>query len=87
VARSRVSQSLGIGEAIESGRSAAFNAMNARDGAASAEVASDRSVPGWARAMQSQASTRHHSQAALHTLSQGDRGGHGATPDLNERND
>lgn len=86
-AKSRVSSALGIGQAVESGRAAAFNAMTGRDAAASAEVGSDTSVPGWARAMKSQASSRHHSQAAIHSLQQGDRGGHGATPDLDERND
>ena len=86
-AKSRMSSTLGIGEAVESGRQAAFNAMTSRDASSSADAGSNESAPGWARAMKSKASARHHSQAAIHTLSHGDRGGHGATPDLDERND
>jgi type IV secretion system protein TrbL len=85
-AKSRVSASLGLGQAVESGRTAAFNAMVGRDAPSSAETGRD-TMPGWARDMKSQASTRHHSQAAIHSLQQGDRGGHGATPDLDERNE
>ena len=65
-----------------------FNAMIGRTppgGAAGAEEA--RSMPGWARAMKDQASARHHRQAAIHAIGQGDRGGGGATPDIKERED
>nr|NUR36465.1 P-type conjugative transfer protein TrbL [Sphingomonas sp.] len=86
-AKSRMSASLGIGQAVESGRSAAFNAMAGRAAATSSAAEGDSSIPGWAREMKSQASARHHGQAAMHSLQQGDRGGHGATPDLHERND
>jgi len=85
-AKSRMSASLGLGQAVESGRQAAFNAMVGRDAPSSAETGRD-TMPGWARDMKSQASARHHGQAAMHSLQQGDRGGHGATPDLDERND
>lgn len=90
-ARSRMSGALGLGEAAESGRRAAFNAMaartDARAAASSDAGAGASSVPGWARAMKAQASKRHHSQAAIHTINQGDRGGHGAAPDIKERDD
>ena len=88
-ARSRMSAALGIGEAAESGRQAAFNALANRTASAAATNtgAGDQSVPGWARAMKAQASTRHHGQATMHAISQGDRGGHGATPDIKERDD
>jgi type IV secretion system protein TrbL len=85
-AKSRMSASLGLGQAVESGRQAAFNAMVGRDAPSSAETGRD-TLPVWARDMKSQASARHHGQAAMHSLQQGDRGGHGATPDLDERND
>lgn len=87
-ARSRMSAALGIGEAAESGRQAAFNALANRTAAAAAgSGAGDNTVPGWARAMKAQQSTRHHGQAAMHAVQQGDRGGHGATPDIKERDD
>lgn len=87
-ARSRMSAALGLGEAAEAGRQGAFNAMVGRTspgGAAGADEA--RSMPGWARAMKDQASARHHRQAAIHAIGQGDRGGGGATPDIKERED
>jgi len=37
--------------------------------------------------MQTQQSARHHRQTALHVIQSGDRGGHGATPDIKERED
>jgi len=46
-----------------------------------------RDVPGWARAMKSEAAARHHRQVATNALQQGDHGGHGATPDIKERDD
>jgi len=90
-ARSRMSAALGLGEAAEAGRQGAFNAMVGRTeagGAGGPSGAGDtRSMPGWARAMQDQASARHHRQVAIHAIGQGDRGGAGATPDIKERDD
>jgi type IV secretion system protein TrbL len=87
-ARSRMSAALGLGEAAESGRQGVFNAIAGREAPAGASAAEDASsMPGWARAMKNQASARHHRQAALHAVSQGDRGGAGATPDIKERDD
>jgi type IV secretion system protein TrbL len=37
--------------------------------------------------MKAAQANRHHSQAAIHTIQQGDRGGAGATPDIQERDD
>ena len=85
-ARSRMSAALGIGEAAESGRQAAFNALANRGPAASNETDAS-SMPRWARAMKAQQSTRHHGQAAMHAVQQGERGGHSATPDIKERDD
>ena len=86
-ARSRMSSTFGLGEAAESGRQAAWNAMNgnAANGSTPAEVGG--SMPGWARAMKSQVAARQHGQAAIHTIQQGDRGGHGANPNIKERED
>ena len=86
-ARSRMSAALGLGEAADSGRQAAFNALTNRTAAAPADAGGASTMPGWARAMKAQSSTRHHGQAAMHAVQQGDRGGHGATPDIKERED
>jgi type IV secretion system protein TrbL len=85
-ARSRMSTAFGIGEATETGRRAAFDALAGRsagagnDGGASA-------MPDWARSMRSQSAARHHGQAAAHAIQQGGGGGHGAAPDIKERED
>jgi type IV secretion system protein TrbL len=86
-ARSRMSAALGIGEAAESGRLAAFNALTNRTASPGDSQSGADAVPGWARAMKAQQSTRHHGQAAMHAVQQGERGGHGATPDIKERDD
>jgi type IV secretion system protein TrbL len=86
-ARSRVSAALGLGEAAEAGRQGAFYAMAGRTAPAASATEDASSVPGWARAMKDQASARHHRQTAIHAISQGDRGGAGATPDIKERED
>lgn len=86
-ARSRMSAALGIGDAAESGRQAAFNALTNRTASAGDPQGGADVVPGWARAMKAQQSTSHHGQAAMHAVQQGERGGHGATPDIKERDD
>lgn len=87
-ARSRMSAALGLGEAAETGRQAAFNALTNRTVSAGAGgEAGSSSMPDWARAIKSQQTARHHGQAAMHAVNQGDRGGHGATPDIKERED
>ena len=87
-ARSRMSAALDLGEAAESGRQAAFSAMTGRTASAASEAADGASsMPGWARAMKAQQSARHHRQTAMHAVQSGDRGGHGATPDIKERED
>lgn len=86
-ARSRVSSAVGFGEAVESGRQAAWSAMNPKADAGPASAGADTSIPGWARAMKSQSAARHHGQTAMHTVQSGDRGGHGANPDIKEKED
>ena len=44
-------------------------------------------APAWAQSMRAQQTARHHRQMAVHAVSQGDRGGGSATPDIKERND
>ncbi|WP_394442052.1 P-type conjugative transfer protein TrbL [Sphingobium naphthae] len=87
-ARSRMSAAFGLGEAAESGRQAASNALTNRTaGGGTDGDGGSSSMPGWARAMKAQQSARHHRQTAMHAVSQGDRGGHGATPDIKEKDD
>ena len=84
-ARQRLSAALGIGEAAERGRHAAFDALAGRSVAPADEGAPP--MPAWARAMKAQASARHYRQSAVHAVSQGDRGGAGATPDIKQSED
>ncbi|MBB5987849.1 P-type conjugative transfer protein TrbL [Sphingobium lignivorans] len=94
-ARSRVSGSLGLGEAAAGGRQAAWNALNQNSAQGSSAPSSGGpggggetgGTPAWARAMRDQQTSRHRRQLAIHTLQQGDRGGASATPDIKERND
>lgn len=85
-ARSRMSAALDLGDAAASGRNAAWNAMSGTS-SANTDATGSEAMPGWARAMRSQASARHHRQVALHTLQQGDRGGASAHPDIKEKED
>jgi len=85
-ARSKVSSAFGLDEAREAGRTAAWNAMNGKGGGAPADT-DPRGMPGWARDMKASSAARQHGQTALHTIQQGDRGGHGAAPDIKERED
>lgn len=86
-ARSRMSAALGLSEAAESGRQAAFKAMAGKTDGSSDTGSHSAAMPAWARAMKTQQSNRHHGQAAMHAVQQGDRGGHAATPDIKERDD
>jgi type IV secretion system protein TrbL len=82
--RSRAANAGGLRQAAEGGRQSAWNALNqtaAKPGGAAAESG----TPAWAQAMRAQQSARHHRQIALHAVSQGDRGGASATPDIKER--
>jgi type IV secretion system protein TrbL len=42
-------------------------------------------MPAWAHKLQASQAARHHRQAAIHAVRDGDRGGHGAAPDIKER--
>jgi type IV secretion system protein TrbL len=87
---SRASNAFGLKEAANNGRQAAWNALNQTGSAGStgsAEGGGSGGAPAWAQAMRSQQTARHHRQVAMHTLSQGDRGGASAHPDIKERDD
>jgi type IV secretion system protein TrbL len=86
--RQKASAALGLSEAAERGRDAAWSALNGGAGSkGSAPDASSDGAPSWARSLRAQQTARHHRQVALHTLQQGDRGGASATPDIKERED
>jgi type IV secretion system protein TrbL len=84
-ARSRVSGALGMQEAVQSGQNAAWAALAGNSSEVSAPSVSG--APDWARRLGSEQTRRHRTQAALHALRDGDRGGGSLTPDIRERED
>lgn len=85
-ARSRVGGALGLGEAAAEGRQAAWSALN-QNSPSPVSGGGETGAPAWARAMRAEQSSRHRRQVAMHAISQGDRGGASAMPDIKERND
>ena len=87
-ASQRVGSALGLGEAAERGRNAAWTALtgaNAASGSGAPGSGRGDSAPAWARNLRAQQTARHHRQLAYHTLKDGDRGGASATPDIKEK--
>lgn len=84
--KQRATSALGLSEAAQSGRDAAWNALNATPSPKGGPSAGD-GAPGWARSLRRQQDARHHRQIALQTIKEGDRGGASATPDIKERDD
>ncbi|HMI19378.1 MAG TPA: P-type conjugative transfer protein TrbL [Sphingomonas sp.] len=84
--RDRVGSGLGLREAANRGRDAAWNAM-AGHAANDAGGAPQQQPPAWATAMRRRQEARHHGQAAVQTLREGDRGGASAAPDIREKED
>ncbi len=87
-ARQKASTALGLGQAAERGRDAAWSALNggAGSGGQAADAPAD-GAPSWAQSLRRQQDSRHHRHVALQTLKEGDRGGASATPDIKERED
>lgn len=86
--RQKASSKLGLSEAAETGRDAAWTALAGAGATSSAGADSDSTAtPSWARSLRRQQDGRHHRQVAMHTLREGDRGGASATPDIKERED
>jgi len=84
----KVSSAHGLGEAAERGRSAAWSALNPASAIpATASAGSGDGPPAWAQRLRSEQNSRHHRQAALHAIRDGDRGGGSAIPDIKERED
>ena len=86
--RQKASRALGLSEAAQSGRDAAWSALNGSkpSGGGAAGDPND-GAPSWAQAMRRQQNARHHSQVAVHAIREGDRGGASATPDIKEKDD
>tara|TARA_B100000678_G_scaffold284390_2_gene285886 strand:- start:995 stop:2296 length:1302 start_codon:yes stop_codon:yes gene_type:complete len=86
-ARQRAGQAFGLRQASESGRAAAWSALNAGGSGQPTTSGATGGAPGWARDLRRQQNARHHRHVALQTLREGDRGGSGATPDIKEKED
>lgn len=86
-ASQRLGNAFGLRQAAADGQRAAWNAGNSGNATASAPTGGGApdAMPGWARNLQATQSRRHHRQMAIHALQGGDRGGHGATPDIKEK--
>jgi type IV secretion system protein TrbL len=84
--RQKASSALGLSEAAQSGRDAAWTALNGGTPSSTAGSA-DGGAPQWAQSLRRQQDSRHHRQVALQTLKEGDRGGASATPDIKEKED
>jgi type IV secretion system protein TrbL len=86
--RERMAGAGGIAAAAERGQRAALFAGAGRGGASAGEAAEGAGgTPDWARRLRSEQSQRHHRQAALQAVREGDRGGAAANPDIAEKED
>lgn len=87
--RAKASGALGLREAAASGRQGAWNALNKSDSCPSSSArpggGGETGAPAWAQAMRAEQTARHRRQMAIHAVSQGDRGGASASPDIKER--
>ena len=83
--RQSTAATLGLGEAAERGRDAAWSALNGRAGSGGARSVGGEAPPPWAQALRRQQDARHHRHVALQTLKEGSSGGASATPDIKER--
>jgi len=80
----------GLGAAAARGRDAAWNAGTRRTAGGQASAARAEpaaATPAWASAMKADQRRRSARQAAIHSLSSGDRGGSGANPEISEKED
>ena len=86
--RQKASSGLGLGQAAQSGREAAWAGMNGGQSTGGAAPGGGKGgPPDWAQSLQRRQDSRHHSQAAMHAIREGDRGGASATPDIKEKDD
>ena len=78
-----------MAEAAATGRQGAWRATGGALPSASAGPANaaTTSVPAWARRLQSEQRLRAHTHVAAQAVKEGDRPGHGANPDLHQRDE
>lgn len=92
-ARQKASSGFGFAKAAERGREAGRAAFEGSSddapgaGGAAAPGDADNHAPAWARAMRRQQTARHQRHIAIQSLKEGDGGGSGATPDIEEKED
>lgn len=94
---SRAGSKLGVGAAAEAGSDAAWNAGttggkpvssgSAASGGGDASPPASSAPPVWASEMKADQRRRSARQAAIHVISDGSRGGSGASPDIAEKED
>ena len=85
----RLGSAAGLGDAAERGQQAAWDAGTTRHAGRAASDAAPGAAdaaPAWAQRLQSEQNARHRRQMAVHAIKDGDRGGAGVTPDIEERN-
>ena len=85
----RLGSAAGLGDAAERGQQAAWDAGTTRPAGRAASDAAPGAAdaaPAWAQRLQSEQNARHRRQMAVHAIKDGDRGGAGVTPDIEERN-
>jgi type IV secretion system protein TrbL len=90
VAGDRISSFGGLADAAERGQRAALFAGASRSGGSGGSVsppADGEGPPQWARQLRSEQAARHHRHMALQSVREGDRGGAGANPDIEEKED
>lgn len=85
--RQKASSALGLSEAAQSGRDAAWTALNGSPASGPSAGGAEDGAPQWAQSLRRQQDSRHHRQVVLQTLKEGDRGGASATPDIKEKDD
>jgi len=86
--KQRASAALGLGEAAEGGRQAAWQALTeTQPKSQPAGASAESGQPAWASAMQRQQAARHHRHVALQAVREGHSGGAGATPHFNDKED
>jgi type IV secretion system protein TrbL len=86
--RQKASSALGLSQAAQSGRDAAWAGMKGgQQGSGSGSAGENAGAPGWAQSLQRRQDSRHHRQVAMHAIREGDRGGASATPDIKEKDD
>lgn len=88
--KQKASDSFGFAQAAERGREAGRSAFEGAAGSGSGSGAgpsdqSDEKTPAWAQSLRRQQTARHQRQIAIQALKEGEGGGSGANPDIEEK--